>query len=67
MSYQHLLYEVDRDARIGTVTLNKPERLNAIDQQDPSLVLAYWMRGSIRFPRASSPDICGLGPRSHVG
>lgn len=34
MSYEHLIYEVDREARIATVTLNKPERLNAIDQQD---------------------------------
>ena len=34
MSYQHLIYEVDREARVATVTLNKPERLNAIDQQD---------------------------------
>jgi 2-(1,2-epoxy-1,2-dihydrophenyl)acetyl-CoA isomerase len=34
MSYQHLIYEVDREARIATVTLNKPERLNAISEQD---------------------------------
>lgn len=34
MSYEHLIYEVDREARTAMVTLNKPERLNAIDQQD---------------------------------
>ncbi len=34
MPYEHLVYEVDKEARIATVTLNKPERLNAIDQQD---------------------------------
>jgi 2-(1,2-epoxy-1,2-dihydrophenyl)acetyl-CoA isomerase len=34
MAYKHLIYEVDREARIATVTLNKPERLNAIDRQD---------------------------------
>lgn len=34
MSYEHLSYDVDREAHIATVTLNKPERLNAIDQQD---------------------------------
>lgn len=34
MSYEHLIYELDRDAHIATVTLNKPDRLNAIDQQD---------------------------------
>lgn len=34
MQYEHLIYEVDEGAHIATVTLNKPERLNAIDQQD---------------------------------
>ena len=34
MSYEHLIYEVDEAAHVATVTLNKPERLNAIDQQD---------------------------------
>jgi 2-(1,2-epoxy-1,2-dihydrophenyl)acetyl-CoA isomerase len=34
MPYEHLVYEVDKEARVATVTLNKPERLNAIDQQD---------------------------------
>lgn len=34
MSYEHIIYEVDREAHIATVTLNKPERLNAIDQRD---------------------------------
>ena len=34
MSYAHLLVDMDRDAHIATVTLNKPEKLNAIDGQD---------------------------------
>jgi 2-(1,2-epoxy-1,2-dihydrophenyl)acetyl-CoA isomerase len=34
MQYEHLIYEADEEAHIATVTLNKPERLNAIDQQD---------------------------------
>lgn len=34
MTYDHILYEVDRDAHIATVTLNKPEKLNAISQDD---------------------------------
>ena len=34
MAYQHVVYEVDRAAHVALVTLNKPERLNAIDQQD---------------------------------
>ncbi len=34
MPYEHITYEVDEKAHIATATLNKPERLNAIDQQD---------------------------------
>jgi 2-(1,2-epoxy-1,2-dihydrophenyl)acetyl-CoA isomerase len=34
MQYEHVIYEVDEKAHIATATLNKPERLNAIDQQD---------------------------------
>jgi enoyl-CoA hydratase/carnithine racemase len=34
MAYEHIIYEVDSDTHIATVTLNKPERLNAIDAQD---------------------------------
>jgi len=34
MPYEHLTYEIDRETHIATVTLNKPERLNAIDQRD---------------------------------
>lgn len=33
MEFEHLIYEVDRDAHTATITLNKPARLNAIDQQ----------------------------------
>lgn len=34
MTYRHLLLDVDERRHVATVTLNKPERLNAIDQQD---------------------------------
>ncbi len=34
MSHQHLLFDLDRSRHVATVTLNKPERLNAIDQRD---------------------------------
>ncbi|MDP7639865.1 MAG: enoyl-CoA hydratase-related protein [Candidatus Hydrogenedentes bacterium] len=33
MEFERLIYEVDREAHIATITLNKPERLNAIDPQ----------------------------------
>ena len=39
MQYDHLVYEVDKKAHIATLTLNKPERLNAIDQQDHRNIL----------------------------
>jgi len=39
MAYTHTLYEVDREAHVATVTLNKPERLNAIDQDDARDIL----------------------------
>jgi len=34
MTYRHLVLDLDRSRHIATVTLNKPERLNAIDQND---------------------------------
>ena len=34
MNYRHLILDVDRARHVATVTLNKPERLNAIDQTD---------------------------------
>lgn len=33
MEFEYLIYEVDREAHTAMVTLNKPERLNAIDNQ----------------------------------
>ena len=39
MAYTHTLYEVDREAHTALVTLNKPERLNAIDQDDAKDIL----------------------------
>jgi 2-(1,2-epoxy-1,2-dihydrophenyl)acetyl-CoA isomerase len=39
MAYAHLEYEVDRARHVATLTLNKPERLNAIDQQDKHDIL----------------------------
>ena len=34
MAYSHLLLDVDKSRHVATITLNKPERLNAIDQDD---------------------------------
>lgn len=34
MNYRHLILDVDRARHVATLTLNKPERLNAIDQDD---------------------------------
>jgi len=34
MNYRHLLLDLDRSRHVATITLNKPERLNAIDQED---------------------------------
>jgi 2-(1,2-epoxy-1,2-dihydrophenyl)acetyl-CoA isomerase len=39
MPYAHLLFDVDRDRHVATVTLNNPERLNALDQQDQADIL----------------------------
>src|ERR1700752_4481861 len=39
MAYAHLDYVVDKDRHVATLTLNKPERLNAIDQQDKHDIL----------------------------
>ena len=39
MAYEHIIYEVDRESHIATVTLNKPQRLNAIDGQDHQDIL----------------------------
>ena len=39
MAYQHLIADFDRARHIATIALNKPERLNAIDQQDKSDIL----------------------------
>ncbi len=39
MSYEHLIYETDPESHIATVTLNKPERLNAISLQDHQDIL----------------------------
>lgn len=39
MTYRHLILDIDRDRHVATVTLNKPERLNAIDQDDKTDIL----------------------------
>lgn len=42
--YEHLTYEVDRETHVATVTLNKPERLNAISMQDHRIILEVCRR-----------------------
>lgn len=44
MSYDHLIFETDPESHVATVTLNKPERLNAIDQQDHRDILEICQR-----------------------
>ncbi len=44
MSYEHLIYETDAETHIATVTLNKPDRLNAINQQDHRDILELCQR-----------------------
>jgi 2-(1,2-epoxy-1,2-dihydrophenyl)acetyl-CoA isomerase len=39
VGYAHLDFQVDRARHVATLTLNKPERLNAIDQQDKHDIL----------------------------
>ena len=34
MTYEHIRYEVDRSSHIATVTLDKPDRLDALNNQD---------------------------------
>ncbi len=34
MTYRHLILDLDPGRHVATITLNKPERLNAIDQDD---------------------------------
>lgn len=44
MPYAHTLFEADAGAHIATVTLNKPERLNAIGQDDARDILEICRR-----------------------
>ena len=39
MPYAHTLLDVDAASHVATVTLNKPEKMNAIDQQDAADIL----------------------------
>ena len=39
MPYAHTLFDIDRESHIATITLNKPERMNAIDQGDAADIL----------------------------
>jgi len=39
MSYNHTLFDIDRQSHVATITLNKPERMNAIDQGDAADIL----------------------------
>jgi len=74
MAYSHTLFEIDREAHIATITLNKPERMNAIDQGDAADILdicdriqrdddiwvAVWTGAGRGF--CSGADV-GAGPR----
>lgn len=34
MTYDHILLEIDHETHIAVITLNKPEKLNALNQDD---------------------------------
>ena len=73
MAYDHTLFAVDAASHIATVTLNKPERLNAIDsgdmrdildicrriQEDDDIWVAIWTGAGRGF--CSGADV-GRGP-----
>ena len=77
MEFEHLVYEVDREAHTATITLNKPERLNAIDrqthfdilvlceevQQDDDVWVIIWTGAGRGF--CSGADV-GQGPRPEM-
>lgn len=74
MPYTHTLFDIDREAHIATITLNKPERMNAIDQRDAAdtldickqiqddddIWIAIWTGAGKGF--CSGADVTG-GPR----
>ncbi len=74
MAYAHTLFDVNSDAHVATITLNKPEKLNAIDQRDAADILdicrriqdddeiwvAIWTGAGRAF--CSGADVTG-GPR----
>src|SRR5439155_1320681 len=39
MAYNHTLFDIDPPSHVATITLNKPERMNAIDQGDAADIL----------------------------
>lgn len=39
MSYKNILFDVNRETHIATITLNKPDKLNAINQDDARDIL----------------------------
>lgn len=74
MGYTHTLFDIDPASHVATITLNKPERLNAIDQGDAADILdicgriqadddvwiAIWTGAGMGF--CSGADVTG-GPR----
>jgi 2-(1,2-epoxy-1,2-dihydrophenyl)acetyl-CoA isomerase len=74
MPYTHTLFDIDAASHVATITLNKPERLNAIDQgdaadildiceriqQDDDIWVAIWTGAGRGF--CSGADV-GAGPR----
>jgi len=74
MPYTHTLFDFDRESHVATVTLNKPERMNAIDQgdakdvldicariqEDDDIWIAIWTGAGRGF--CSGADVTG-GPR----
>lgn len=44
MTYENILFDIDRDTHIATVTLNKPDKLNALNQDDAKDLLEICAR-----------------------
>ena len=77
MEFEHMMYEVDRDAHIATITLNNPDKLNAINRQmhfdilalceeiqnDDDVWVIIWTGAGRGF--CSGADVGG-GPRQEI-
>ena len=66
MTYETIIYE--EDAPIGTITLNRPEVLNAIDHEVPGLLSQAVAAGAVlnSLPWARAPASASLRVADHA-